>query len=229
MNSTLYEFTAPGNHTIQLFDLDQSNTLSLVIPDIEKNTYGVLDLDPHQTHIIDLGAHVGTFSIWLAKQFPKATIYAIEPLPVNFIHLQHNIQINGCTNIIPLNLAITGDGRDISLACLPQNTGGALPALANKDTIPTKSLTLDLFIETLIPNDQQVSFLKVDVEGAEYEILENFKSWSRIHHLGVEIHKYPQADATTDWRPAVLNFMQFLKTKPITGSLWTPPLELYEM
>lgn len=229
MKSALYEYDCPNNHTIKLYDLEGSTTLSLVLPDIAKNTYGVLDLAAPQTHMVDLGAHVGTFAIWLSKQFPEATIYAIEPLVVNFMHLEQNLIMNNCTNVIPLNIAITGDGRDIRLACYPQNTGGALPILANDNCPIIKSATLDQFIDAIIPKDEQISFLKSDVEGAEYEIFKEFKQWNKIHDLGVEVHKYPDLDEDKDWRPPVLSFIEFLKSRPITGKLWTPPLELYEM
>ena len=60
---------------------------------------------------IDIGAHVGVMSIYLAKKFPFIHVYAIEPDPENYDCLKRNIELNGVTNVTVINKAISGDGH----------------------------------------------------------------------------------------------------------------------
>jgi FkbM family methyltransferase len=59
---------------------------------------------------IDIGAHVGVMSIYLAKKFPFIHVYAIEPDPENYDCLKRNIALNEVTNVTVINKAISGDG-----------------------------------------------------------------------------------------------------------------------
>lgn len=56
--------------------------------------------------IIDVGSNIGTFSIPVALNFPKAKIISIEPQRNVYFHFCSNILINKLQNIYPLNIAI---------------------------------------------------------------------------------------------------------------------------
>jgi FkbM family methyltransferase len=60
---------------------------------------------------VDVGAHIGTMSIYLAKRYPFIKVYAIEPDPLNYACLKRNIELNDVKNVIAINKAISGDGR----------------------------------------------------------------------------------------------------------------------
>ncbi|MEX0829694.1 MAG: FkbM family methyltransferase, partial [Nitrospirales bacterium] len=60
---------------------------------------------------IDIGAHVGGMSIYLAMKYPFIHVYAIEPDPENYDCLKRNIELNGVTNVTVINKAISGDGH----------------------------------------------------------------------------------------------------------------------
>lgn len=61
--------------------------------------------------VIDVGAHVGVVSIYLAKKFPFLKVYAIEPNPVSYACLKRNIELNGVTNVTALHRAVSEDGQ----------------------------------------------------------------------------------------------------------------------
>jgi tRNA G46 methylase TrmB len=44
--------------------------------------------------VIDLGANIGAFAIWIAGRLPKAKILAVEPFPPTFDRLKANVQRN---------------------------------------------------------------------------------------------------------------------------------------
>lgn len=59
--------------------------------------------------VVDVGAHVGVLSLYLAKKYPYVRIYAVEPDPVNFACLERNIELNGVANVTAINKAVSGD------------------------------------------------------------------------------------------------------------------------
>jgi len=74
---------------------------------------------------LDIGAHVGEYSIYLAKTYPFITVYAIEPNPMNYACLVRNIKVNNVPNVIPINKAIGGTRKRIRLYSDPLDSGWA--------------------------------------------------------------------------------------------------------
>ncbi len=128
--------------------------------------------------IIDIGAHVGVVSIYLAKQFPFVTVYAIEPDPLNYACLLRNIALNGVANVVAINKAVAGDGQPRTLyADALESAWATLDAkLASSRyvlrTVQVDSITLDqLFQEYAI---RHCRLLKMTALGAIQEILKGF-------------------------------------------------------
>lgn len=126
--------------------------------------------------VLDIGAHVGIISIFLAKKYPFLKIYAFEPTPENREYFEENIKLN---NIPPGTIqifsdAISGDGRTLRLVGnLETNSGGISAVIvprAGEQIWGTESITLEEIFETL--GLDRVKLLKMDIEGAEYEVLQ---------------------------------------------------------
>lgn len=86
-------------------------TLQLLDPLIIKETifddaYVFKTLGNTPQYIIDVGAGLGDFCIWAAKQHPHANILAFEPNSDQFKMLLQNIRINNVNNIRAYNVAI---------------------------------------------------------------------------------------------------------------------------
>lgn len=141
--------------------------------------------------VIDIGAHVGVVSIFLARRNPGVTVYAFEPVRANFVRLCRNIEANGITNVIPINRAVTGDGRRLALRVNPESNsagGSAYVSESAGETVEADSLTLSQIFEQYKIN--RCRLLKIDCEGAEYETLLNTPAeiLSRVDHLRGEFH-----------------------------------------
>ncbi len=152
--------------------------------------YGIVS--PGST-VIDVGANIGVFSIYAARS-GAAIVYAFEPNKESFDLLVNNIRINKLEKtIIPFNLAVGAiDGEKISIptSSSPYNkiVQGNIE-LEHYDLV--ESISLPTFIKK--NNINNIDFLKMDCEGAEYGIIysmteENFK---RIIKFRVE-HHYPE-------------------------------------
>lgn len=129
---------------------------------------------------VDVGANIGLYSLYAAKRTAASVIYAVEPESQNFARLCRNIALNGLTNVIPCNIALS-DREGLSLLYVSNlESGSALHGLdgwspyriADTDCPlrqGTIALTLDRLIETYgmpLP-----SMLKIDVDGIEEKIL----------------------------------------------------------
>lgn len=156
----------------------------------EKGTVRVaqIALRPGMT-AVDIGAHVGYFTrIFSRAVGPPGKVYAFEPHPVNFGFLEKNIRY--LKNVVLIRAAATSRDRSIILYESSVGSGshstlsGRYPASRE---INIKGVTLDSYFK-----DTRLDFMKIDVEGAELEVLEGAKSiLSRTDAPGLVIEFAP--------------------------------------
>lgn len=128
--------------------------------------------------IFDVGANIGTFTTWMAKTFPKGTIYSFEPQHAVFQQLAGNVAINNLYNVFTHNIGLGSKNEYIEFNqpdYFSNNDFGTFSLIKNND-IPTTSekitvqiLTLDKFME--IYKVPKIDLLKIDVEGMDVEVL----------------------------------------------------------
>jgi FkbM family methyltransferase len=128
--------------------------------------------------IVDVGAHLGVFSILAAKKFPDASVYSFEPDPRNFELLSRNISLNGLEDRIhQFQVAISSKNgilsffRSGSLSISHSLFERKFTVLNKKnyEEVKVRSFTLkDAFDRSKI---KFCDLLKIDCEGAEFEIL----------------------------------------------------------
>lgn len=191
------------NHQIVLYDVKTSKTLDFVIPEaIHGDEYQTRNIDfkPGDV-VVDIGANVGSVSIMLAKKYPFLKIYAYEAHPINFQNLEKNIKENNITNIKAFNNAVfSEDNFLIEINLNVDNTGASnsfidpeeYPDLYKKEYSFVKVPTVSL--DTIIKenNIENIKFLKMDCEGAEFDIFSNSKLINEIplENVGIEIHLF---------------------------------------
>ncbi len=145
------------------------------------------------TTIIDIGAHVGSFSLYAASLNPKAKIQAFEPHPENYRLLLQNIKQNHFTNIIPHASAIVGKRSQNNhfLFSNSSNTGGHSLIADDyyRHGYPVSARTLTEVVHSSRP---PIDYLKIDTEGSEYDIILNtpHKVLSHIKFISIEFHDH---------------------------------------
>jgi FkbM family methyltransferase len=87
-----------------------------------------------QRVIVDIGAHIGDFSIYCARKAPAASIYAFEPWAPNFRLLVENLRLNGIDNVTAINQAMAGASGTGWLSV--PNDNGAVGSLYWHDSRP---------------------------------------------------------------------------------------------
>lgn len=128
--------------------------------------------------IIDGGANIGMFSVHAMNHFPKAQLICYEPDAVNFAQLQKNLTLNGLrAQVHPLGL--WSSDTTLYYHARSSETGFV-------DQFPP-----GIEIACTLPKIQPDCWLKLDIEGAEYEVLpallnqESLPRW-----ISLEIHKF---------------------------------------
>jgi len=141
--------------------------------------------------IIDIGGHIGSFSIWAAKQAHQGKVFTFEPNTENFLLLRENKELNQIANLEIFNLAVSDKIGEITLFnSMQQNMGHSIYESHLLNHTIVKTIPLD---EILKANQiEKVDLLKVDAEGAEYPILLNASSLTlqKIDKIILEYHDY---------------------------------------
>jgi FkbM family methyltransferase len=191
----------------------KSNNLELNFQ-INKNETGILkaifenreyaDYFPfyQKVTIVDIGAHFGYFSIFAENNTDiGSTIIAIEPNQSNFRHLGENIADCKKGNIRCFNYAV-GGRRGITKLYEGESANHSIidnyPLLKPKrsfEEVECKTLE-ELIIEN---NLERIDFLKMDCEGAEYEILEGTiqSVFDKITTISMEFHDLKNSKFTS--------------------------------
>lgn len=143
--------------------------------------------------IIDCGSNIGLSVVYFKQLYPNCIIEAFEPDPQIFKLMFENLEGFNFQNVIIKNKAIWINNEELlfsSTGALGGNllTGGS----ESQETVKVKCERLKSIIEKY----ELVDFLKIDIEGAEYEVIKDCKDvLTKVKHLFLEYHstlKTPQ-------------------------------------
>ena len=138
--------------------------------------------------MIDIGANIGLVTHYL-RDF-CSHMYCIEPSSEHYEALVENKNYNHWDNVSVHNLAIWKDNCQIGLKKNDSNrTMHSLVFPNGGERQLVQAYTLETFFD--INTISQVDFIKMDVEGAEYEIMTNFgftNVISRVKSMEIEYH-----------------------------------------
>ena len=157
--------------------------------------------------VIDIGANMGLFSLWAAPQARHGRVIAVEPTAAIDV-LEHSARLNLLSHVTPLKAAIGRDGETIELEHYPgfnivTHQHGWRPAAITRAAVrllygragvePVRVAAPCVSLGTLMDEHEidSVNFLKVDCEGAEYEMFRELapRHWSRIERIAMEFHE----------------------------------------
>ena len=137
---------------------------------------------PENAFIIDCGAHIGLSVIYLKTICPSAKIIAFEPDEENYKLLQKNIESHHLKNITAKKEAVWIENTNLNFI-QDGSMASKIGTAVNPHCTTVKAVRLK---EYLI---EKVDFLKLDIEGAEYEVLKDIQNELHfVKNLFIEYH-----------------------------------------
>ncbi|MDX1684087.1 MAG: FkbM family methyltransferase [Saprospiraceae bacterium] len=144
-------------------------------------------------NILDIGAHIGTYTIPIAKKVDQGTVFAIEGSPENYELLLRNISENGLKETIEPACHILGkQGEQYYMTRTKSHNTGSTHFIPGKGEKTFKISGFDILEwVTSKKQDLLINLIKIDIEGAEMTAL---KACDKMIHkerpiLYIEIHK----------------------------------------
>lgn len=126
--------------------------------------------------VIDVGANIGYYTLLAAKIVGnKGIVYAFEPDPNNYKLLNANIELNGYSNVVSIQKAVS-DKNDVVELYLNDNDVGAhtiYKPSKSKKSVKVVSVIIDDYFKG---KEYPVNIVKMDIEGAEMAALSGMKN-----------------------------------------------------
>lgn len=183
-------------------------------------------LDKKDLTIVDVGAFDGVSCVLLKRGFRDATIYAIEPCPVNYKVLVKRVK--HYENIIPCRVAISDTNGKEYLYIITKGGVEETSSQSNslfKQFVRSKSLrdwrkasvitqTLSSFCKCM--KIGQIDLLKLNCEGGEYKIFDNKSSYhifDRVSIINLTLHGKIRGFLSQKYRDKRTNINDFLVGK----------------
>ena len=169
------------------------------------NEYDVEDFEINTNDtVIDIGAHIGLFSLLVSQLCKTGKILSFEPVRENFNLLVSNLKLNHIENILPFNMAVSKNSGKLNLFLNDDQSAHSIFSKSS-ESISVESTSLQkIFEENKI---YSCKLLKLDCEGAEYEIIDSLPSeyLDKIQNIVIEYH-------SADTKPELVkNLIQKIK------------------
>lgn len=158
--------------------------------------------------IYDCGANIGISCLYFSSNYLNSKIKAFEADPNIVKILNENLSKNNISNVEVIGKAvwINNDGVEISL----EGSDGA-SIYSNTNLIKVSSIRL----KDMIEKESKIDVLKMDIEGAEYEVLKDCKnSLSSVENMFIEYHSFTNSNQNLSEILSILeknNFRYFIK------------------
>lgn len=172
---------------------------------------------PEGAVVYDIGANVGYYSLMAsAVSGPAGHVYAFEPLPRNVDFLQKHVTLNKMTDRITVfDVAVSDKSGE---AAFDLGASTSMGHLAESGEIKVRQVRLDDMVTAgeIEPPD----YMKVDVEGAEFEVLNGARKVLELHKpvIFLDTHNREAHNATVE----LLNELDYdiycLDGKPLPDS-----------
>ena len=158
------------------------------------------DNEKQEPVVIDCGANIGISALYFKSLYPHAIVHCFEPYSKAVDYLKRNIAANNLENVFVYQEAVSALDGEIKLN-IPADANMLNPTvLVAKDSTVfeiVKSVKLSSFVNSIKEN---IDLLKLDVEGAEYDIVEDLNNsgilaTGKVRMLIVEYHDSVFKDA----------------------------------
>ena len=164
---------------------------------VEETYRAVLPLLPQKgLRLVDVGANLGSFTIWLNQVAKVEEAFCFEPEPDSFQLLKFNLARNGCGFAQALDMAVGGQSRTANISLKQDSPGGTniYSPSAGGERARGSAIRVVALSEWLGRMPGTFDLLKMDCEGSEWEIARqtNRSDLARFRAVIAEVHADPE-------------------------------------
>tara|TARA_B110000003_G_scaffold53562_1_gene53391 strand:- start:731 stop:1543 length:813 start_codon:yes stop_codon:yes gene_type:complete len=160
--------------------------------------------------IYDCGANIGLSCLYFKKLYPKARITAFEADKNIADILSKNLKKNNIEDVVIFDSAVWIHDSGIEFS-IEGSDGGSIQGGGEKINVP--SVRLKSFLDK---SKFEIDLLKIDIEGAEYEVIKDCKqSLNNVRNIVLEYHSWNSSPQKLSEILAILegnNFRYFINT-----------------
>ena len=137
--------------------------------------------------IIDIGAHIGLFTLYASQYCKNGIIFCFEPVEENYSVLLDNITQNNLKNVKSFKSAVSKSESTITIYRNKDEAGHSMFS-SNSHALKVDSISLKKIIDE--NSIDRCDLIKLDCEGAEYEIIESLplEYFKKISKMIIEYH-----------------------------------------
>ena len=144
--------------------------------------------------ILDIGANIGAWTLWVSEKRPGARGTCYEPDPAAAAYLRRNLELNGLQAQVDVRTEAVSDQTGTA-SLFQAHPGEGSSSL--QQTSPVATFDRETTVPTVSFNEvvgriesEEISIVKMDCEGAEYDILEHSSAdaWARVKRVVLEYH-----------------------------------------
>jgi len=141
-------------------------------------------------YIIDCGANWGLSVIYFKTLYPKSKIVAFEADKVIYNYLVDNVRTFNYSDVSLINKIVWSEDTVLEFTS-DGSLGGSISLLDLNETGKSSEAVGAISLAGYL-KDQKVDFLKIDIEGAEFEVLNSCKEYlTNVEYMFVEYHSSP--------------------------------------
>lgn len=193
-------------NNLEFITRPNSTDESIIKNVVGDDEYSAKDLISEDDVVVDIGAHIGSFSI-LANSL-GADVYSYEPFDSSFSTLFDNCQLNNCAMGMIHHEAVMGDRNPRKIHVHDGNFGGNNFYQFATTDVETRCITLDDVFEG--NHIAHIDFLKLDCEGAEYEILKNT---AKLDDISIIAFEYVGSERRSEMLQLLRNKFEIIRDK----------------
>lgn len=160
-----------------------------------QDEYQIRDLVSHNVRtIVDVGAHVGSFTVLCHHYWPEARIVAVEPHPDSFALLERNTAYIPAEQLLRIQAAVTPSGGQTLLASFVSHSRVGEYAADVWDTLESRPDAFGIRVPAVTPSKlweqiqtfgiEEIDLLKLDCEGGEYVLLPDWNAMGFLQRVG---------------------------------------------
>ena len=180
---------------------------------------------PSGATVVDIGANAGYFTLFAVSCFADSRVFSFEPVPVNYAQLERHRNLNSSRRIKCFPKAVAGQAGEINLSFDSSDSFTTSATIFKQDVQQTESIKVPCLTLWQIMDENGINkcdLLKMDCEGAEYDILYNCPPdyLQRIDQIAMEVHSGGQKNQNIEAMEAFLRKQGFLTRRRPVGMLW---------